>query len=179
MRLRGFDYASAGTYFVTMPTLERGNHFGRVIDGDMRLNKAGGMVADTWMGLPRRFPGIVLDAFVVMPDHLHGIVIIGGRAPCADARRGWNDLQTGGGTEATPGSPSPNERAPALGDIIGAFKSITTLEYARGVRTSGWDPFPGRLWQRGYHDSIVRTAASHERIRHYILDNPRKWRRSG
>ena len=73
LRLKGYDYAQAGAYFITVCTQNRESAFGCVDDGDMRLNDAGRMVRSVWEGLPDRFPGMELDAFVVMPNHVHGI----------------------------------------------------------------------------------------------------------
>ncbi|MCL6473745.1 MAG: hypothetical protein K6U75_01635 [Firmicutes bacterium] len=65
--------------------------------------------------------------------------------------------------------------APTVGDVVGAFKSITTVLYTRGVKQSGWSPFVGRLWQRNYYKHIIRDAGELERIREYILNNPANW----
>jgi len=77
-RLHGYDYTRAGAYFVTVCTQERIRCFGRVVDGALRLTPAGQMVQEIWDDLPAHYPGIDLDAFVVMPDHVHGIVVLGG-----------------------------------------------------------------------------------------------------
>jgi hypothetical protein len=76
IRLKGYDYSQAGVYFVTICTQGRACLFGEVIDGEMRLNDAGRMVVAEWERLPVLFPNVVLDAFVVMPNHIHGIVIL-------------------------------------------------------------------------------------------------------
>ena len=78
IRLKGYDYSQAGAYFITIVAQARACLFGEVVDGEMRLNDAGRMV---WDDLPERFPGLELDAFGVMPNHVHGIIILTGRAP--------------------------------------------------------------------------------------------------
>jgi len=81
IRLKGYDYSQAGAYFVTICTQDRACLFGKVVNGEMRLNDAGRMVLAEWNMLPERFPHVVLDAFVVMPNHVHGIVVITNPAP--------------------------------------------------------------------------------------------------
>lgn len=76
IRLKGYDYAQAGAYFITIVAQDRACVFGRVVNGEMRLNPAGDMVWGEWNALPDRFPSIELDAFVVMPNHVHGIIVL-------------------------------------------------------------------------------------------------------
>jgi REP element-mobilizing transposase RayT len=231
------------------------------------------MVVAEWERLPALFPNVVLDAFVVMPNHIHGIVIL--TDPADDATDGATAIgatiggattgraATGGATtrvapttagdDATPvgaglvpalstmarddaipvgaglvpapstpaqsvpapstpapstpatpapapstpatpapapstpatpapappvpapPTPAPSTPAPTLGDVIGAFKSRVTVEYARGVRTFGWTPFDRRLWQRNYYEHIIRNEEALNRIRRYIVENPIRW----
>jgi REP element-mobilizing transposase RayT len=157
IRLQNYDYAMAGAYFFTSCTQDRLSLFGRVRDGKMHLNEAGQMVWEEWNSLPTRFARIILDAFMVMPNHIHGIIIIT--------------------ASAEPGAHTPGREgaAPSLGQIIGPLKSRTTVEYGRGVRTKGWPRFSRRLWQRNYYEHIIRTEDSLNRIRQYILENPLRW----
>jgi REP element-mobilizing transposase RayT len=141
---------------VTICTQDRQHVFGEVVDGEMRLNDAGRMALSEWEALPRRFPTIDLDAFVIMPNHVHGIIVI-------------TQTPIGATTGAT------TRVAPTVGDVVGAFKSITTVLYTRGVKQSGWPPFVGRLWQRNYYEHIIRDERESERIREYILNNPANW----
>ncbi|HXF70107.1 MAG TPA: transposase [Thermoflexus sp.] len=163
IRLRGYDYSQPGAYFITICTQNRECLFGEVVDGEMELNDAGQMVAEQWQALPERFPHIRMDAFVVMPNHLHGIILI----EPIDARA---DRATFGGHQE-----APAQGAPSIGVVIGAFKSLTTVLYAHGVRQFGWTPFFGRLWQRNYYEHIIRDEHSLKRIRAYILSNPSLW----
>ena len=155
-RLAGYDYSLAGRYFVTIVTEGRSCCFGEVAGDEMRLNDAGQMACRTWEELPERFAGIKMDYFVVMPNHLHGIVVLS-RSP------------TGAEDRAT------TRVAPTLGSVIGAYKSLTTVEYTRGVGALSWPPFERRLWQRNYYEHIVRDNESLSHIRQYILDNPAQW----
>ena len=129
----------------------------------MRLNDAGKMIEKQWLALPDRFPNVQLHEFVVMPNHFHGILEIVpdvGANPC--------------------GRPSLGECSRPLnnktvGDMMDAFKSITTVEYIRGVKTMDWKSFNGKLWQRNYYEHIIRDYDAFVRISQYIRENPRKW----
>lgn len=179
IRLKGYNYAQAGAYFVTIVAQGRACLFGEVADGTMRANDAVGMVHREWLALPTRFTEVGLDAFVVMPNHCHGIITIGPSvgatlvvAPDAHRVDPYADmvaLKSRAGT-----SPAPTARR-TLGDIVGAFKSITTHAYIQGVKQSGWPPFPDRLWQRNYFEHTIRDEASLVRIREYIINNPLQW----
>jgi len=329
IRLKGYDYSQAGAYFITICTQDRACLFGKVVNGEMRLNDAGRMVLAEWNMLPERFPHVVLDAFVVMPNHVHGIVVITnpatddtattaptivgtglvpvpntgtmgavpnagtmgaapdagtmgaapnagamgaapnagtmgaapddgtmgavpdagtmGAAPNAGTMGAAPDARTmgaapnagtmgaapddgamgaapdtgmmgaapndgmmgaapdagattrvaptavtivgtglvpvpddgativGTGLVPVPDDGATTRVAPTVGDIVGAFKSRVTVEYIRGVKTSGWPPFRGRLWQRNYYEHIIRNERALNAIRQYIIENPRRW----
>jgi REP element-mobilizing transposase RayT len=108
------------------------------------------MVWQIWTELPKRFAVSHIDTFVVMPNHLHGIVVV------EEGRAGMKP-------------------APTLGTIIGAFKSITTHEYIDSVRKSAWKAFDRRLWQRNYYEHIIRDDDELRRARQYIENNPLQW----
>ena len=148
-RKDGHDYARPGWYFVTIVTRYRLPFFGEIVQGVNRLNAAGIVVEQAWHDLPERFPIIRLDAYVVMPNHLHGIIGI---------RRPTDDLPV-----------------VSLSRIVGAFKSLTTNAYSDGVIERGWEPFEGHLWQRSFHDQIIRSRSHLDHVRAYINDNPRNW----
>ncbi len=166
IRLRGYDYSQAGAYFVTICTNNRECLFGEVVDGAIRLNEAGRMVESVWNGMPTFYPGVITDAFVVMPNHIHGIVVLVGAAP-----RGRPDF----GPPADRGQPQGVAPTLSIPDVVHRFKTMTTKRYTDGVKRSGWPPFPGRLWQRNYYEHIVRNEESLNRIRRYIADNPARW----
>src|SRR5439155_22699339 len=165
MRLQGYDYSSSGAYFVTICVQNRACLFGQVKDNEMHLNNAGRMVQRAWEQLPQRFPTLGLDEYVVMPNHFHAIVVLA-EAPAVAPLVG-----------ATMRSASRQgaEGPLTLGDMVGAFKSITTVEYTRGVRQSGWAAFESRLWQRNYWERIIRDELALLRIREYIQTNPARW----
>ena len=203
LRLKGYDYAQAGIYFVTVCSYHRQCLFGEIHNGQMQVNAAGGMVQENWEDLSERFPFVVLDAFVVMPNHLHGIICLieqdtttattpGRGEPCVrppllgsayheDGPPG--DGRSGDGrTQSSPLRASTQEyRHPhgtesgTIGRIVQAFKSITTHQYTQGVKQNGWTPFEGRIWQRNYHEHIIRHEEAMNGIREYIIANPARW----
>jgi REP element-mobilizing transposase RayT len=149
-RLQEYDYTQEGAYFVTICSQNRLSLFGEVVADGIRLNDAGRMVAHYWSRLPEQFPTLDLDAFVIMPNHVHGILILGGETR-ADIRRS------------------------SLSQHMQWFKTVTTNAYVRGVDEARWDSFPGKLWQRSFHDHIIRNERSLNALREYILSNPARW----
>ncbi len=153
IRLRGYDYRGQGAYFITICTYRRGTILGDVKNDAVCLNAIGRLVAKSWLDLPRHHRDILLDDWVVMPDHVHGIIALrpDGFAHADDA------------TRAGPGRRS-------IGSIVGSFKSAVVR------RINAWRRTPGpRLWQRGYYERIIRDGAHLERVRRYIRNNPRRW----
>lgn len=145
-RLRGYDYTSAGVYFVTICVQHRELRFGTIQDNQAVPNDAGTMVARLWEENFDRYPGVGLDAYVVMPDHMHGIVVLGT-------------------------DPSIKTTTP-LSRIIQSFKSLTTVEYTRGVKAGIYPPFDRLLWQRGFNERILRNDHELDIVREYIEANP-------
>jgi putative transposase len=163
-RLDGYDYSRPGAYFITVCTQDRRWRFGVPGRGTVLLNDAGRMVWECWRELPVRFPCVAVDAFVVMPDHVHGILWITGH-PTPGVATPTRGVATGAGG---------HRRKTTVSDVVGAFKSITTVRYIRGVRTNGWAPFDKRLWQDDFYESIVRDERALGAMRRYVADNPRR-----
>ena len=159
IRLRGYDYSQAGVYFVTLVVQDRACLFGQVVDGDMRLSNTECLVTDAWQWLETQYPYVVLDEFVVMPNHLHGLIMI-------------TDDTCRGGSRTAPTSPAVRRKP--LGRLIGAFKTVSTkrVNLAHGLSGSP-------LWQRNYFEHVVRTEDSLTKIRQYIHDNPARWELDG
>jgi putative transposase len=154
-RLSGYDYSQAGACFVTACVQGRLELFGKVVDGNMRLNPAGQIIGKWWKELERKFPALKIDDYyVVMPNHFHGIVFI----PEQSAP------MTEGG-----------HAGPPLQRIVQWFKTMTTNEYIHGVKEHGWPQFKGSLWQRSFYDHVIRDEESLNRIREYIATNPLRW----
>jgi putative transposase len=167
IRLKSHDYAESGLYFVTICLQNRACLLGDITDGVLRLTEAGQMVEATWAELPTRFRHTELDSSIAMPNHFHAIIEVVG-APLVGA------LDEG---QVNPMGRAPTRGAPALGAMIGAFKSLVTNAYIRGVEDLGWRPFSGRLWQRNFYEHIIRTEEALEQIRDYIRTNPLRWDR--
>ena len=158
IRLRGYDYSQAGAYFVTMVVQGRACLFGEIVDGNMCLNNTGLLVSDAWQWLGTQYPYVASDEFVVMPNHLHGIIMI------------TDDTRRGGSRTAPTGADSPDGKRKPLGRLIGAFKTVSTKRVNSAHGLSGRP-----LWQRNYFEHVVRSEESLTRIRQYIHDNPARW----
>jgi REP element-mobilizing transposase RayT len=166
IRLHGYDYSSAGAYFVTICTRHRQCILGEVEDGEVRLAETGRLVGSTWDALPTYYPGVALDAFVIMPNHVHGIIL----------------LEPGivGAPFMAPQPPHDGDPVDSrwprsdstltLGAIVRGFKARVTVARNRLRATPG-----NRIWQRNYHERVIRNDAELDRIRQYIADNPSRW----
>jgi REP element-mobilizing transposase RayT len=171
IRLKGYDYSKAGTYFVTICTQNRECLFGDIFDGEICLNDAGCMIQKWWYEAAGKFKNIVLDEFMIMPNHFHGIIAIVGATLC-----GCPGIHDRPEINLEPANTEqPHRVAPTLGDIIDWFKTMTTNEYIRNVRQKNWPTFNGKFWQRNYYEHVVRGEKELHRIRKYIIDNPAKW----
>ena len=153
LRLKDYDYAQAGAYFVTLCTRKRICLLGDVLDGIMQRNETGQIVAEEWLAIPTHFPHATLDQFIVMPNHMHGIIIVG--AQFIAPKQGM-DKQ------------GAMNRAPTLGKMVRAFKARST----RGIRCQTNAQF---AWQRNYYEHVIRDENDLARIREYITNNPLQW----
>ena len=152
IRLPYYDYSQSGAYFITICVQNHTCLFGKIItttnSAELELNEQGKMVQNIWHEMPLYNPGIVLDQCILMPNHLHGIIII-------DASSQNSDL--------------------SLSGIVRTFKAISTKRYAEGVTKYAWPRFPGRLWQRNYWERVIRNEKELHAVREYIHYNPAKW----
>jgi len=165
IRLPGYDYTQAGVYFVTIVAWQWECLLGEIKTGQVMLSPVGQVVHREWDRLRSRFPSVGLDEFAIMPNHIHGIVVI--HDPC----RGAAELVLDHGRRNIPlrpyTTPVTNVVPRSLGSIVRAFKSSTAYRYNR-MRISSGSP----LWQRNYHEHIIRDEADWERICQYIRENP-------
>lgn len=156
-RLQGYDYSQAGAYFVTICTYQRLPLFGEVCNAEMHLNDLGEIAAACWVALPGHFPQVEQDAWVIMPNHMHGIILLGA-----------DEGMPHGRAVARPYSASAPR---TLGAIVNAYKGAVTRQARR---------IPGdestRIWQGRYHDHIIRSERSLLALREYVLANPARWR---
>jgi len=161
IRLKGYDYTQPGAYFVTICTQDRQHLFGEVVDGEMRLNEAGEIVCAAWFKTAQLRSYVVLheDEFVVMPNHVHGII--------------WIVDDDGGATRRV--APTQNNRPAgpvpgSIGAIVGQFKS-TVARRVNELRSTPGVP----VWQRNYYEHIIRNDRALNIIRRYIAENPLRW----
>ena len=180
IRLRGYDYAQSGLYCVTIVVQGRQTIFGEIANGVMRANDAGRIVEEVWGELPTHFACVDTDAFVLMPNHIHGIVVICDRCEAGSAVGGGEGGETpplrgaesavgGGEGEETPPLPVFSGR-PKLGQVVAYFK------YRSAKRINAlWGTAGERLWQRNYYEHVVRDERDLERLRGYIDENPARW----
>ncbi len=159
VRLTTHDYSGGGLYSVTICAARRRHLFGRVEDGETRLTPVGRILEEEWLRIPILRPRAWLDAFVVMPDHFHGIVgLMPRHGLMADPV-----VQAPAGRLYHPGDGS-------LASVIGGFKSACTRRYRELVRDS-----EAVLWHRSFYEHWIRGRRQLYRARRYIMDNPRRW----
>jgi len=148
IRLKDYDYSQEGAYFVTICTQKHKPLLGEIRNAEMVLNEYGKIVAECWQWLSKQYRHVALDEWVVMPNHMHGIVII-----CRGGSR-----------------TAPTENYKPLGRLIGAFKTTSTKRINVLQSTSG-----NRVWQRNYYEHVIRNEDDLNEISQYILDNPVQW----
>ncbi len=167
MRLPGHDYALAGAYFVTLCVQNSECLFGRIEDDEMVLNEMGTIAAEAWEWLAGRYDHVDMDTYVVMPNHLHGIIVLSepGRGGSRTPPTITHPNNQPHGKNAT----KPIKRNP-LGRLIGAFKTVSTKRINRLRQKPG-----ARIWQRNYYEHVIRNPQSLQRIREYIQTNPLRW----
>ena len=174
IRLRNYDYSQPGAYFITLCVEGKRCLLGEVLDAQVAKNSAGNMVEHWWLELPRKFPEVVLDKHVVMPNHFHGILIIE-REAVLTPPAGVRVARCRSPGDRAVGKPRQPGYAPVLGDIMDWLKTMSTNGYIRGVKTFGWPRFSGRFWQRNYYEHVIRDENDFDQKRRYIADNPRRW----
>ena len=159
-RLKGYDYSGAGGYFITVCVQDRQTILGKIENNKMVLNNIGNMVDYWWHETFNKFKNASIDEYIIMPNHIHGIInIVGAGSPCPD--NDINDVSNNKGR---------GNRAPTLGQIIAYFKyqstkQINLLNNSPGVK----------IWQRSFHDHIIRDDKTLNKIREYITSNPVNW----
>jgi len=155
IRLLGYDYSQAGAYFITVCTQGRACLFGDVADGEMQLNDAARMVEQCWHDIPIHFPHVELDEFVIMPNHVHGILMVTHDVGAKNV----SPLQT----------PSkPRGTSKTIGSVVRGFKIGVTKWFRENTDVQ-------TVWQRNYYEHIIRNDESLNRIREYIVNNPLQW----
>ncbi len=173
IRLKGYDYSQAGLYFVTICCQDRICRFGDVVNGEMKLNEYGTVAYNEWMKTPELRTNVELGEFIIMPNHIHGIIRLHGRGELhSPDNNNENDSD-----EFDTSQPPDNRgvcktplRSPSqtIGAIVRGYKSSVTKQ----LNEMGFDE---KLWQRNYYERIIRDEQSYHRISEYINNNPAKW----
>ena len=162
-RLKGHDYSQQGYYYVTICTHNRKELFGRIKNGRMFLNEYGEIAKKTWLEIPNHFTDIAIDEFTIMPNHIHGILII----DHDEDDHADNNINVGGAVGGA--DLRPLRQNTSLSIVIHGFKSSTT----RIINAAHITINP--IWQRNYYDHIIRDERSLHKIREYIRNNAFTW----
>ena len=168
LRLENYDYSQLGAYFVTICVKDRIERFGEIIDDRMHLSEQGRIAQYEWNNLSRRFPGIELDHYVIMPNHVHGILIRTQRIkpPIRDEPSSVISHTTG----ILRTQRIDPMRSQKLHEIMRTFKAVVSCRIHKSAT-------PEFAWQREYYDHIIRNQQQLDRIRTYIINNPTTWRK--
>ena len=187
IRLKGYDYSQAGAYFITICCKDRKCRFGKIVVGAsvMELNECGQIAYDEWLKLSERFSNFELDVFQIMPNHMHGIIVLNDivgatlavaqnavvqNAVAQNVPNGIIALNDVGATLAV----APTTTNATIGDIVGAYKSLVANGCLDIYKTK--NETMGKLWQRNYYEHIIRNEQSYQTISDYIINNPAKWK---
>jgi REP element-mobilizing transposase RayT len=203
IRLKGYDYSQAGLYFITICCQDRICRFGKIENGEMILNQFGQIAYNEWTKLVERFPNMELDVFQIMPNHIHGIILLNDTTVGAGFTPALNNpqsnIQNGQTIDGQPnihngqpqgiapaqndGQPQgiapaqndgqPQGIAPTVSDIVGAYKSLVANGCLEIYKSN--NDTMGKLWQRNYREHIIRNEQSYHNISEYIMNNPAKW----
>ena len=194
IRLKGYDYSQAGLYFITSCCEDRKCRFGHIENNEMILNEFGIIAYNEWIKLTERFSNFELDTFQIMPNHMHGIIVLNdavgsGLAPAlrsalyssklhkGQAQGNADTNTTGDDYDMRAGaSPSPmnSEQPPTISDIVGSYKSLVANECLKIYKNK--NEIMGKFWQRDYYEHIIRNQSSYKQISEYINSNPSTWK---
>lgn len=157
IRLKEYDYSQEGYYYVTICTKDRIEYFGKIKIGKMELSTIGEIAQNCWIEIPKHFDNVSLDTFVIMPNHLHGIVVIEN-----------NGIGIVGACHGMPLQQFAKPKSRSLSMIINHFKSAAK----RWCNKNNFEHFQ---WQRNYYEHVIRNEIELNTIREYIINNPVKW----
>lgn len=165
IRLKEFDYAQPGAYFITIVTCQRECLFGEIVNEGMVLNEFGKIADDCWSVIPEHFPNVELGVYVVMPKHVHGIIVI------TDGRGTAKSFSSVGARHVSPlqkpSTPHGFKRG-SVGAIVASFKSAVTRRIGREHNAAG-------IWQRNYYERVIRDEKEWDKIHRHIESNPSNW----
>lgn len=185
IRLKEYDYSQSGAYFITICTKQKEYYFGEIADKTMMLNDTGKMIEKWWYKLKNKFSNIKLDKYIIMPNHIHGIIMIDD-GQTHNIKLGQTHDVIGQTHRSAPTTTTTKNKQiivganlcvhPNISRIIQWFKSMSTNKYIQNIKNNNCPEFNGKLWQRNYYDHIVRNDEELNNIRRYIQDNPINWK---
>lgn len=189
IRLKGYDYSQAGLYFITICVQDKICLFGKILNGKMELNEAGKIAVSCWLDIPAHFPNATLHEYVVMPNHIHGIIELSGTSVGAkniSPEIGTENETFGIGekiisTENRAKNISPQRMEPSNSEPSrprGTSQTIGSIVRGFKIGVTKWlhqNSNVHHVWQRNYYEHIIRDELSYIRIADYINDNPAKW----
>jgi REP element-mobilizing transposase RayT len=159
IRLKGYDYSQPGAYFVTIVTHLRQCLFGEIANNEMILNDYGKISEQCWNDIPKHYPNAITDEFVIMPNHIHGIIILNDNGSIVGAKNFSPLLQ----------NERPRGTTQTIGSIVRGFKIGVTKWFRQNSNIYS-------VWQRNYYEHIIRNEIELNNIRKYILNNPLNWK---
>ncbi|HHT9112849.1 MAG: transposase [Planctomycetes bacterium] len=166
-RLKDYDYSLNGAYFVTVCTKNSMHLFGSIVDQKLIPNRQAEVVTECWLGLPAHYTNCVLDKFIIMPNHVHGIIIIDNEIAETGLKLNNTIVETGLKPVSTAGWVT---KPYSLSEIIRGFKTFSARRINEYQNTRG-----KAFWQSRFYDHIIRNREELKRIRQYIIENPLKW----
>lgn len=178
IRLKGYDYAQEGFYFITICCQDRAQLFGEIMNGEMILNECGEIADNCWLEIPNHFPNVELYEHIIMPNHVHGIIEIKFKSAIIENPQQNDDnlkivVTSVGANDYSPlrtlQRSLPRSPSKTIGSIVRGFK-IGVTKWMR-QNTNVYD-----VWQRNYYDNIIRDEQSYQRISDYIRNNPKNWK---
>lgn len=162
IRLAGYDYPQPGAYFVTICTHQRACFLAEIIDGAVHLTEYGAIVQACWAALPDHYSHVALDAFVIMPNHVHGIIVL---ADEGQSYEGGSETRPYGGAQTLSA-----EKRHSLPEIVRAFKAFAARRINEARESAGWP-----VWQRTFYDHVIRDDPELQAVQAYITLNPDRW----
>jgi len=179
-RLRGWDYSKPGAYFVTIVTKNRECLFGNIVVNEMILNYAGNIVQQWYLDIPNHFPNVKLDAFIIMPNHVHGIIFITENHAQPITTTVPVIVETQNFASLPPSTNARNEKQPYTNQFGPQSKNLASIVRGFKIGVTKWfrqNNNHNPIWQSRFHDHIIRNDESLQRIRNYIVNNPKSWQK--
>ena len=178
IRLKGYDYSQAGLYFITICCEDMQCRFGNIENNEMVLNEYGNVAHNEWVKLSERFANFEVDVFQIMPNHMHGVILLNN---VANVGAGFTPAQNDGQWVGAGFTPAQHDGQPqgiaptsaTIGDIIGSYKSLVANGCLKIYKSK--NETMGKLWQRNYYEHIIKNESSYKTITEYIVSNPQQW----